>query len=213
MHGIAPRGPEVEHDRLPAKRRELQLAVLVEALEREVGRRRALAARGRRGESAALVVDERPGEQDEEQHDEPHGHALGDEQQRGAARSTEMMNTGVPIFTRWNSHSASGMRMRMHPCEAEYPIEAASGVPWIPTYGTERPIQRVPSGLPGPGRNRLRVRRPRRRRRIPPRVALHVRDLEVAGRRRVRRLTGRDSEPADELLLRRTGGAVRVCEG
>ena len=61
------------------------------------------------------------------------------------------MNTGVPSFTRWNSHSASGMRMRMQPCEAEYPIEAASGVPWIPTYGTDRPIQRVPSGLPGPG--------------------------------------------------------------
>src|SRR6266508_5358980 len=30
-------------------------------------------------------------------------------------------------------------------------MEAASGVPWIPTSGTERPIQRVPSGLPGPG--------------------------------------------------------------
>jgi hypothetical protein len=29
------------------------------------------------------------------------------------------MNTGVPICTRWNSHSASGMRIRMHPCEAE----------------------------------------------------------------------------------------------
>jgi hypothetical protein len=24
-------------------------------------------------------------------------------------------------------------------------------VPWIPTYGAESPIQRVPSGLPGPG--------------------------------------------------------------
>src|SRR6266511_3555305 len=30
-------------------------------------------------------------------------------------------------------------------------MEAASGVPWIPTSSTERPIQRVPSGLPGPG--------------------------------------------------------------
>src|SRR5918999_4033713 len=30
-------------------------------------------------------------------------------------------------------------------------MEAASGVPWIPTYGAEIPIQRVPSGFPGPG--------------------------------------------------------------
>jgi hypothetical protein len=39
----------------------------------------------------------------------------------------------------------------MQPCETEYPIDAASGVPWIPTYGAVSPIQRVPSGLPGPG--------------------------------------------------------------
>ena len=30
-------------------------------------------------------------------------------------------------------------------------MEAAFGVPWIPTFGDERPIQRVPSGFPGPG--------------------------------------------------------------
>ena len=30
-------------------------------------------------------------------------------------------------------------------------MEAASGVPCMPTPGAERPIQRVPSGLPGPG--------------------------------------------------------------
>ena len=30
-------------------------------------------------------------------------------------------------------------------------MDAASGVPWMPTYGEEIPIQRVPSGLPGPG--------------------------------------------------------------
>jgi hypothetical protein len=41
--------------------------------------------------------------------------------------------------------------MRMHPCEAEYPIEAAFGVPWMPTPRAERPIQRVPSGFRGPG--------------------------------------------------------------
>ena len=41
--------------------------------------------------------------------------------------------------------------MRMQPCETEYPIEAGSGVPWMPTSGAESPIQRVPRGLPGPG--------------------------------------------------------------
>ena len=39
---------------------------------------------------------------------------------------------------------------------------ASSGVPWMPTPGAERPIQRVPSGLPGPGGDRLRALRPRR---------------------------------------------------
>ena len=61
------------------------------------------------------------------------------------------MTTGVPSCTWWKSHSASGMCMRMHPCEAEYPIDASSGVPWIPTPGADKPIQRVPSGFPGPG--------------------------------------------------------------
>ncbi len=30
-----------------------------------------------------------------------------------------VMATGVPILTCWKSHSASGMCMRMQPCEAE----------------------------------------------------------------------------------------------
>src|SRR5262245_25832470 len=37
-------------------------------------------------------------------------------------------------------------------------MDVASGVPWIPTPGAERPIQRVPSGLPGPGGIGLRPR-------------------------------------------------------
>src|SRR5215211_8197666 len=61
------------------------------------------------------------------------------------------MMTGVPMRTCVNRNSASGIRIRMQPCEAEYPIDAASGVPWIPTAGADKPIQRVPSGLPGPG--------------------------------------------------------------
>jgi hypothetical protein len=39
------------------------------------------------------------------------------------------MKTGVPISTWSKSHSTCGISMRMQPCEAEYPIEAASGVP------------------------------------------------------------------------------------
>src|SRR3954468_1410110 len=62
-----------------------------------------------------------------------------------------MIHTGEPTRTCVNSHSASGMRMRMQPCDALYPIEVASGVPCRPTPGAEMPIQRVPSGLPGPG--------------------------------------------------------------
>jgi hypothetical protein len=30
-------------------------------------------------------------------------------------------------------------------------MEAASGVPWIPTPDADSPIHRVPSGFPGPG--------------------------------------------------------------
>ena len=69
----------------------------------------------------------------------------------GHRRLPGTMKTGIPTSTRRNSHSASAMRMRMQPCDAEYPIDAASGVPWMPTYGAEIPIQRVPSGFPGPG--------------------------------------------------------------
>src|SRR6478736_10526671 len=61
------------------------------------------------------------------------------------------MNTGVPICTRVNSHSADGICIRMQPCDSEWPIDHGSLVPWMPTPGTLRPIQRVPSGLPGPG--------------------------------------------------------------
>jgi hypothetical protein len=41
--------------------------------------------------------------------------------------------------------------MRMQPCEAAVPIDPELYVPWIPTPPMFRPIQRVPSGLPGPG--------------------------------------------------------------
>src|SRR6478735_3291695 len=62
-----------------------------------------------------------------------------------------MMKTGVPIRTRLNSHSADGICIRMQPCDSEWPIDQGSEVPWIPTPGALSPIQRVPSGFPGPG--------------------------------------------------------------
>ena len=117
----APRRPDVEHDRLAPERRERELALLVEPLEREVGRpgrspRAAAAAR-----SPPSSVDERPDEQGEEQRDEPDGDALGDEPARAGPSTAhrETMKTGVPTFTCRKSHSASGIRIRMQPCEAE----------------------------------------------------------------------------------------------
>ena len=136
---------------LPRSDGELELALLVEPFERELGGLRELSARGPLREVASLLRDERPHEQDEEQQHEPDRDALGDELRAVRHGYNETMKTGVPTSTWLNSHSASEMRMRTHPCEAEYPIEAASGVPWIPTYGAEMPIQRVPRGLPGPG--------------------------------------------------------------
>src|SRR5207253_8415927 len=80
--------------------------------------------------------------------DECHGNGLRAEAQ---GRHAETMKTGVPMSTWLKSHSASLTCMRMQPCETEYPIEASLFVPWMPTPGAERPIQRVPSGLFGTG--------------------------------------------------------------
>jgi hypothetical protein len=110
----APRRLEVQHDRPPTERGERELAVLVQPLEREVGRD--LAALERVG----LVADEAPGEKREEQRDEPDGRALRDEPHSTSAHAyLRTMKTGVPTVTRWNSHSASVIRIRMQPCEAE----------------------------------------------------------------------------------------------
>ena len=92
---------------------------MIETLEGEVWRGRAIAPVRLLGEIAALVVQKRPGEEDEEQRHEADGHALGHEPSAIPHRYLLTMKTGVPISTCWNSHSASGMRMRMHPCEAE----------------------------------------------------------------------------------------------
>ena len=81
--------------------------------------------------------------------------------------------------------------------------------------GAERPIQRVPSGLFGPGGTGREALRPGVvGRRIPPRVDLLHDDVEPAGRRRVDRLAGRDREVAPDLVVgveeRRAGSFARL---
>ena len=80
-------------------------------------------------------------------------------------------------------------------------MEAASGVPWMPTYGDEIPIQRVPSGFPGPGGIGFAPSA-----QAEPcggyhhGFALHGDDLELADRGRVRGLARRDAERPLELV-------------
>ena len=70
----------------------------------------------------------------------------------------------------------------------------------MPTYGDEMPIQRVPSGLPGPGGTGSRSFSPGGARRwVPPRVSLLDDDLELPDRCRVRRLPGRHAEHPPKL--------------
>ena len=78
-----------------------------------------IAARGRVGEPAAFVRQQGPQEQDEEQSDESDRDTLSDPPRSRGHRYSSTMKTGVPTFTRWNSHSASEMRMRTQPCDAE----------------------------------------------------------------------------------------------
>ena len=141
------------------------------------------------------VVRRLPDEQPEQQDHDDHRSCLAD-----ALHQT--MNTVVPTRTLVNSHSESTTCIRMQPCEAFQPIEPGSSVPWIPTPGAERPIQRVPSGLFGPGGTGLRPGGPRvLGRRVPGRVDPLDDDRELAGRRRVDRLPGRDREDAPDRVV------------
>ena len=97
----------------------MELAALIEALEREVRRGGTLTAVRLLREIASLVVQKRPREKDEKERDEADGHALGREPSAIPHDYLLTMKTGVPISTCWNSHSASGIRIRMQPCDAE----------------------------------------------------------------------------------------------
>ena len=114
----APRGPEVQHDRLPTKRLELEAARLVEPFEVERRRLRMLAAAQGVGGPALGVAHDPPDEHREQREDDrDRQHLAGAAQADG--HYAEMMNTGVPTFTCLNSHSAEGIAMRMQPWEAE----------------------------------------------------------------------------------------------
>ena len=67
----------------------------------------------------AAALGELPDEQREQQGHEPDRQCLRAELQPCAHLTAETMKTGVPTVTWLKSHSASGMCMRMQPCEAE----------------------------------------------------------------------------------------------
>src|SRR5581483_4498351 len=135
--------PEVHDDDAAAQRGEIEAAGEVEPRQVEL----------RRGHDATLVdllrdpgpvpVRHLPHEQRQQGDDSGGG--------EDAQDAHQTMWTVVPMSTWSNSHSASGTCIRMQPCDALYPIDVGSSVPWMPTPGTESPIQRVPSGLSGPG--------------------------------------------------------------
>ena len=115
----APGRPEVQHDRLaPPQRREVDAPVTVKAPEVERGRRRMLPLVERRRDALLVVGHDAPDEQREQPHDERNGQRLGTEPEL-ASHQVGMMKTVVPMFTWLKSHSASGMCIRMHPCETE----------------------------------------------------------------------------------------------
>ena len=76
------------------------------------------AAPSRARRRAALAVErDLPHEEPEQGDDTDERDRLADA--LSGARHARTMNTGVPTFTRSNSHSTCGISMRTQPCEAE----------------------------------------------------------------------------------------------
>ena len=73
---VAPRRPEVDHDRLAAQRRKVDLLARPEARQREVGRDRVLAGGELRAQVRRVVVGDLPDEECEEPGHEGHGERL-----------------------------------------------------------------------------------------------------------------------------------------
>src|SRR5919204_2982848 len=115
----APRGPEIQYDRFAtAHGREIDLALAVQTRKIEVRSGRTL-ARGKRARDAAPVpVHDAPDQQREQRRHQRNGERLRKEPQ-AAGHQSGTIKTAVPMRTWTKSHSASGMRIRMHPCETE----------------------------------------------------------------------------------------------
>ena len=197
LHGSHQEAQKLTITALPRSDDERELAVAVEARQRERGRRRRRAARDLASErslrSSCTTF------QTSSTSSAGHGRereCLGDELRAPGHRYAETMKTGVPTRP---ARTATPPRGSASGCSRARPSSrssAASGVPWMPTPGDEIPIQRVPSGLPGPGRDRLLALRPVGVGRVPPRVLPLDDDLEAAERRRIARLAGGDAERA-----------------
>src|SRR5262249_38683987 len=102
--------PEVQHRDLAAQGRQAHVPRGVDARAREARRGDDLALVGLPRGVAGVVVGELPDQQPEQR---------AHERDRPDLRELphQMMNTVVPTETWSNSHSASGMYMRMQPCE------------------------------------------------------------------------------------------------
>src|SRR5262249_21911885 len=123
--------------------REAEVAVTVQPRQVQVGRRHGLALVDLGRHAGPALVHEIPDEQPQQRED--------GSDRDCPERPHQTTNTVVPMSTWSNSHSESGTCMRTQPCDALYPIDEGLSVPWMPTPGASRPIQRVPSGLSGPG--------------------------------------------------------------
>src|SRR5438128_4415190 len=114
----APRGPEVEHDDLPPQRGEPHVAFAVQPRQDEARGDGSLAVGDRARDAAVSLVRQAPAEDCEQTRDDGHRSCLR-AQLQPPGRHAATMKTGVPMSTWSNSHSASGMYIRMHPCERE----------------------------------------------------------------------------------------------
>jgi hypothetical protein len=94
----APRGPEVEHDDIPAQRGEREASVAVEPRQRESGRRRGFAGVHPVVERPPFLgLDDLQAEQDDEADDHRHGGRLQDELEAAGHSATPSLARRLPM--------------------------------------------------------------------------------------------------------------------
>jgi hypothetical protein len=69
----------------------------------------------------------------------------------GAKGTPSVIVTLFPTLTRSLIRAASQFAIRMQPWLPARPIVSGLFVPWMPIPGLFKPIQRMPTGLLGPG--------------------------------------------------------------